>query len=80
MPYVIKCETPGENVLAQKILFSKGYGWSFDRSSLRMPDRGLYLVIRGKMITFLDLHQWNNRDRSSLTPINMSELMRLENV
>jgi len=75
--YYIRCETPEENVLAQKLLFEKGFRW---RSGITKPlytDRGQVLVLREGLIRWRSL---NSGEPEDCVEIGWGELSRLEGV
>lgn len=53
--YYIRCETPGENVLAQKLLFKKGFRWSSGATEPMYTDSGQVLVLKGEVIRYQSL-------------------------
>lgn len=53
--YYIRCETPGENVLAQKLLFKKGFRWASGRTEPMYTGSGLMLVLRWGLIYYRPL-------------------------
>lgn len=78
--YKMKCATPGENVLAQKILFSKGYRWAGGENYLAL-DRGLYIYMRphrgGGVLTKTELNREDFYREQPEKEIGFKELMKL---
>lgn len=75
--YYIRCETPGENVLAQKLLLKKGFRWASGNTNPMYTDRGQVLVLRRELIYFKTLHSGEPED---CVEIGWGELSRLEGV
>lgn len=75
--YKMELKTKGENVLAQKILFSKGYQWMSGGAELRYTRSGLFLRIRGGRISRGDLKDEGRFRRLPDAEIGFKELMAL---
>ncbi len=77
--YKMKCATPGENVLAQKILFSKGYCWAAGQTYPLYTTEGqhLFLYAQEGEIFRCSLEEHDEFERRPHKEIGFKELMKL---
>lgn len=73
--YYIRCETPGENVLTQKLLLKKGFRWASGSTEPMFKDSGMVLVLRGELIYWKTL---DSEDPEHCVELGWGELSRLE--
>ncbi len=77
--YKIKCLSAGENILAQKILFEKGYRWADGKQNPLFTAKGqnLYFKEEGREITRSALNSGHFERDQSHTQVNLPELIKL---
>lgn len=72
--YYIRCETPGENVLSQKLLLKKGFRWASGSTEPMYTHTGKMLVLKGGLIYYRSL---GSKAPEDCDEIGWGELRRL---
>ncbi len=77
--YKIRCSSAGESILAQKILFEKGYRWADGKQEALFTAKGqnLYFKEESQEITRSRLDTDHFEREGNHTQINLSGLMKL---